>query len=139
MFSLNEKIFFVGHGDGLGPGDLPYKVLKWIFRNRVLQWLYAHLIHPDLSMRIGHCWSGHSRYARGLTETFYGKDREKQILYALSHLEKEAVDYFLFGHRHIAYDLQLNGKSLIINLGEWITAPHYAVFDGNDVCLKPVQ
>ena len=31
----NEKRFYIGHGDGLGPGDHGYKRLKKIFRNPV--------------------------------------------------------------------------------------------------------
>src|SRR5438105_3898510 len=31
-FEFNNKLFFIGHGDGLGPGDHGYKRLKKIFR-----------------------------------------------------------------------------------------------------------
>ena len=29
--AIGEKVFFIGHGDGLGPGDLSYKFTKRIF------------------------------------------------------------------------------------------------------------
>src|SRR5690606_6272348 len=45
-FEANGKRFFVGHGDGLGPGDHGYKLLKSVLSNRVAQWLYRRL-HPD--------------------------------------------------------------------------------------------
>ena len=32
-FEFNGKKFLVGHGDGLGPGDHGYKLIKKIFRN----------------------------------------------------------------------------------------------------------
>ena len=32
-FEFNGKAFFIGHGDGLGPGDHRYKFIKKIFRN----------------------------------------------------------------------------------------------------------
>jgi len=33
-------------------------------------------------------------------------------------------------------DIDLNGKSRYINLGEWINFNSYAVFDGNDLTLN---
>src|SRR5690606_7179251 len=39
------KTFYLHHGDGLGPGDRTYKLLKKIFRSRFCQWLFARL-HP---------------------------------------------------------------------------------------------
>ena len=48
---LHKKRFFIAHGDGLGPGDYKYKLLKKIFTNRVCQWLFRWL-HPDLGMKL---------------------------------------------------------------------------------------
>ena len=32
-FVINDKVFFIGHGDGLGPGDYSYKLMKKVFTN----------------------------------------------------------------------------------------------------------
>ena len=42
-FEFNHKKFWIGHGDGLGPGDHGYKMLKKIFRSPVCQWLFGIL------------------------------------------------------------------------------------------------
>ena len=39
-FQFNDKAFYIGHGDGLGPGDHGYKFIKKIFRNPVCHWLF---------------------------------------------------------------------------------------------------
>ena len=39
-FEFNGKKFFIGHGDGLGPGDHRYKFIKKIFRNKFSQWAF---------------------------------------------------------------------------------------------------
>src|SRR5437762_2413952 len=39
-FDLNGRKFFLGHGDGLGPGDKKYKFIKKVFRNKLSQWLF---------------------------------------------------------------------------------------------------
>jgi len=132
---LQGRKFFLAHGDGLGPGDLGFKILKWAFRNKVLQWLYSHL-HPDFTMRFAHWWSKKSRYSKGIAEAFQGEERELQLLFAREKLKEEYFDYFVFGHRHVPMDINLNEKSRMINLGEWIFSFTYAVFDGTDLKLK---
>ena len=32
-FTFCSKIFFIGHGDGLGPNDMGYKRMKKVFKN----------------------------------------------------------------------------------------------------------
>lgn len=135
LININNQTFYLAHGDGCGPGDVGYKMLKWVFNNKTLQWLFSHLVHPDFSMKLGHYWSKNSRYARGLIETYMGDHREYQVLFAKEKLKKEHFDYFIFGHRHLAKDNDLNGKSRLIMLGEWITLSTYAVFDGTHLSL----
>ena len=53
---FNGKRFFIGHGDGLGPGDYNYKLLKKVFTSKVCQWLFAR-IHPNLGIGLAHAWS----------------------------------------------------------------------------------
>ena len=45
----NGKQFLIGHGDGLGPGDIQYKMLKTVFSSRICQWAFAR-IHPNLGI-----------------------------------------------------------------------------------------
>ena len=51
-FIFNSKSFFIGHGDGLGPGDKGYKRMKLILSNSFFIWLYR-LIHPDIGIPLG--------------------------------------------------------------------------------------
>ena len=37
----NNKTIFIGHGDGLGPGEKSFKLMKKIFTNRTCQWLFS--------------------------------------------------------------------------------------------------
>ncbi|MBA7518992.1 UDP-2,3-diacylglucosamine hydrolase [subsurface metagenome] len=128
--------FFLAHGDGLGAGDYGYKLLKGVFRNKILQWLFARL-HPNFALWLGKTWSKHSRYAKGIVaEEFAGEDGELQIRFAKHLLKKEHYDFFIFGHRHIPFDIQLGQKSRVINLGDWIYSFTYGELDGKDFTLK---
>jgi len=135
IFSINNKSFFLAHGDGLGPGDYGYKFLKAVFKSKTLKWFFSR-IHPNFAVWIGQYWSRKSRYSKGISEEFKGEEKEIQILFAKSHLKKEETDFFIFGHRHIPLDKQIEKNCRLINLGEWIFSNTYAVFDGNNMELK---
>lgn len=135
-FVFNEKIFLIGHGDGLGPGDHSYKRLKKIFRNPVCQWLFGAL-PPYIGIGLADYFSRKSRVATGQSEEgFLGEDKEWLLIYSKEVLEKKKIDYFVFGHRHLPIDYRLSDKSRYINLGDWINYFTYAVFDGENTELK---
>ncbi len=135
IIKLSGKTFYIHHGDGLGPGDKKYKYLKKIFRSSFCQWLFARL-HPNLGIGIAQRWSKHSRISNNNEERFLGEENEWLIVYAKEVLEKQHYDYFIFGHRHLPYEVKLQENSTIINLGEWINYHTYAVWDGRDLKLK---
>jgi UDP-2,3-diacylglucosamine hydrolase len=134
-FTIQNKQFLIGHGDGLGPGDEGYKRLKKIFTNPICQWLFRWL-HPDAGIQLANYFSRKSRAKTGnADELFLGEDKEWLILYTKEKAKTMAVDYFIFGHRHYAIDLKISDKSRYINLGDWIRLNSYAVFDGTDLQL----
>lgn len=132
----NGKKFYLGHGDGLGPGDYGYKFIKKIFASPLCQWLFARL-HPNFAMGMGNFWSQKSRLSNGTTdEKFTGEENEWLVVYSKEVLQKQHFDYLIFGHRHLPLDIKLNNNSRYINLGEWINYNSYAVFDGENLELK---
>lgn len=132
----NGVKFFLGHGDGLGPGDHGYKFIKKVFSNRFSQWLFAR-IHPNTGIKLMQYFSKKSRIATGDSdEKFMGEDKEWLVIFSKEILKKQHYDYFIFGHRHLPLDIHLNQSSRYINLGEWINHQTYAVFDGSIVRLE---
>lgn len=135
-FTLGQKQFLIGHGDGLGPGDYGYKRLKKIFTNPLCQWLFRWL-HPDVGIQLANYFSAKSRAKTGISdEVFLGEDKEWLIIYTKEQAKKGEVDYFVFGHRHFAIDFTINERAHYINLGDWIRLSTYGVFDGNTMELK---
>jgi UDP-2,3-diacylglucosamine hydrolase len=129
------KKFYLHHGDGLGPGDYKYKQLRKVFRNPVCQWLFS-LVPPRIGLGFGMWWSSKSRMASTAEERFMGMENEWLAVYAKEQLEKQHIDYFIFGHRHLPLSLDLNGQSRYVNTGEWFKYNSYAEFDGNELILK---
>lgn len=135
VYSFNNKKFFLGHGDGLGPGDHSYKILKKIFGNRLCQWLFAR-IHPNLGMSIANMWSRRSRISSSKKEEEFLGDKEYLVAYCREEETKEHHDYYIFGHRHLPLDLPISDNSRYINLGEWVNHFSFAEFDGEELHLK---
>ena len=127
------KTFFIGHGDGLGPDDYGYKVLKKVFRNSFCQWAFARL-HPNFGVGLANFLSSRSRSANPPAPAFLGEEREWLIAYCQRKLDGVPADYFIFGHRHLPIDFTLkNGKSRYVNLGDWLQYNTYGIFDGSEM------
>lgn len=138
QIELNGKRFFIGHGDGLGPKDRGYKLMKKVFTNRINQWLFRWF-HPDLGMRLAGFSSRASRDAMPEEErSWLGEEREWLVQYCHRKIDQGVEpDYFIFGHRHLVVDWRLkNDHSRYVNLGDWMSFCSYAVFDGIDLELR---
>lgn len=135
MQTYHGKQFLIGHGDGLGPGDHGYKLIKRIFAHPLCQWLFAR-IHPNTGIRLMKYFSGKSRAMDGRQDTFLGPDGEWLVQFCEETIQTKKVDFFIFGHRHLPLDYTLsNGVSRYINLGDWLQYYTYAVFDGDSLQL----
>ena len=135
-FNFSNKKFLIGHGDGLGPGDSTYKLIKKVFASRLCQWLFERL-HPNFGIGIANFWSGRSRVANFEKDAeFLGEDKEWLAVYCRDVLKKEHYDYFIFGHRHLPLDIEVGENSRYVNLGEWLYRNSYGVFDGEKMELK---
>jgi UDP-2,3-diacylglucosamine hydrolase len=134
--TYNGRKIFIGHGDGLGPGDHGYKLLKSVLRNPVSQWLYRR-IHPDTGVGMAGWFSRLGpKHEEGKEEVFQGAENEWLVQFCIEKLKEEHFDYFIFGHRHLALEYPLPQHSMYINLGDWIRYNSYGVFDGTTLHLR---
>ncbi|WP_253473817.1 metallophosphoesterase [Flavobacterium sp. HSC-61S13] len=130
VFDINGKTFFIGHGDGLGPGDYGYKRMKKVFTNPFSKWLFRWL-HPDIGVRLGQYLSVKNKLISGAEDvTFLGEENEWLVLYSKRKLQEAHYDYFIFGHRHLPMDIEVGKNSRYINLGDWINYFTYGMYDG---------
>jgi UDP-2,3-diacylglucosamine hydrolase len=136
QFTLNKTSFFIGHGDGLGPGDKGFKRMKKVFTNPIAKWLYRWL-HPDLGVKLAQYLSVKNKLISGDEDIkFLGEEKEWLVHYSRRKLEQEHHDYFVFGHRHLPLEIDLSTKSKYINLGDWVSYFTYGVFDGEKFSLE---
>lgn len=135
-FERQGKKMWIGHGDGLGPGDHGYKRLKKVFRNPACKWMFG-ILPPVVGMGIANYMSRRSRAQTGSTEeVFLGDDKEWLLIYCREMMQKHQYDYYIFGHRHLPIDYNLENKSRYINLGDWIRYSTYAVMENGNIELR---
>lgn len=134
--TFSGKDFYIGHGDGLGPGDFKYKLLKRFFASKACQWLFAR-IHPNLGIGIANYSSRSSRSSTGTSdEKFLGIENEWLAIYSKEQNEIRPIDYYIFGHRHLPLSIPIAPNATYMNIGDWLKYNTYAVFDGETLTLK---
>lgn len=130
------KSFYIGHGDGLGPGDRGYKILKKIFANKFCQWCFERL-HPNFGIWLADTSSKTSRAKSGEADReFLGDENEWLVQYCKDVLKENHFDYFIFGHRHLPMEIQVGNKSTYFNLGEWLNYCTYLEVSKDSIELK---
>lgn len=129
--TIGGRKFCLGHGDGLGPGDHGYKLMRWAFHNRFLQKCFSTL-HPRIAFKLGNGWSKKSRLAKNISYIFRAED---EPLYKWCARNAKKAEFFIFGHYHSRVDVPVK-KSRLLILGDWITSPNWIVYDAEENYLK---
>lgn len=142
LVRIAGKTLCIGHGDGLGPTPAGYRILHWIFHNRVLQWLFS-LLHPYMAFSFGNGWSRSKRNRRVRPYQFRG-EQEGIYQFADRFSRRMAaagtpVDYFIFGHFHADVRLPLPAGGELIVLKDWIQSDAYACLDHVTGILETVN
>ena len=134
--------FLIGHGDGQGHLDKNYDLLRRVFRSRLNQRLFA-LLPPSWTFPIANRWSDDNKdkHARQNIQHYLGDEREGIVRYCKERMEKDKLDYCVFGHRHTPMIMELRApnsevRTLYVNTGDWLGNSSYAVFNPADKSLK---
>jgi UDP-2,3-diacylglucosamine hydrolase len=109
----------VAHGDGLGKGDLKYRMLKTVLRSRAAVWGFR-VLHPELGMRL----------ARGVSSTTAKPDEQLELAGRSAFLETWAreqlaadagLSWVVCGHSHLPALIEIEPGRYYCNAGDWLT------------------
>lgn len=117
---IQGRKIFLAHGDGLGPGDAGYKVLKRVLRNRLARGLFRW-VHPDLGIplatAVSHTSRRHAPRAPQSEATLMDRLARPWL--------QQGYDAVVIGHLHQPlHHRGADGEFLI--LGDWIERRSYA-------------
>jgi UDP-2,3-diacylglucosamine hydrolase len=119
----------LAHGDGLGNGDLGYRMLKLILRGSLTRWAFRWL-HPDIGAAIAKRVSA--------TDTTEGRDpdhAEKARSAALERWAREQLgsepdlDLVVLGHTHVPQKIEVDPGRWYVNGGDWVMHRSYVVLE----------
>ncbi len=137
VLSLDGVNLFLAHGDDVGRQPFTYRVLRWCFHNPVCQWLYA-AVHPRWTTAIAIGWSEKNRTSRKRDQELKSQPSAFARLQDFAHEYRQRhpeVDGFVFGHLHLAKQVDLGGGVGMTCLGDWLRQDTYAVLDDGTLSL----
>jgi len=122
--SIQGRRLMLAHGDGLGPGDQGYKLLKRILRNGAARGLFRW-IHPDIGIPLATIASHTSRHK--------APRRNRDESWLLERIARpwfrEGYDGVVLAHYHVpVHRKEADGELLV--LGDWIGRRTYARLEG---------
>jgi UDP-2,3-diacylglucosamine hydrolase len=133
---LGNKKFFLDHGDGLHAEERGFELIRKVFHSQTAQKLFRYL-PAQLGQEFGYNWSKRNREKIIHIENKYlGEEKESLVVFAKKYIESHDVDFLIFGHRHIALDLQLKNQKRVVILGDFVGIYSYGVFDGENFRLE---
>jgi len=127
----NQKIL-ICHGDGLGSGNISFKIIKKIFKSNICRWLFSR-IHPNLGVSLAHLWSNASR-RKNMKKT--SNNHEHLINYCKEKQKNNPIDFYVFGHLHSPNIENIDSKTKYINTGDWIQHCSYGILSNKNIEIK---
>ena len=126
ILDLPGRRVYLAHGDGMGGGDLGYKLLRLVLRGSLTRFAFRWL-HPDVGAWVAR------RVSK--TDSRTGEPLEKQLArtrfledWATRYLEaRPDVDLVALGHTHIPLLKEVFPGRFYLNSGDWLVNMSYGV------------
>jgi UDP-2,3-diacylglucosamine hydrolase len=123
---LQGRLIHLAHGDGLGPGDNGYKVLKSVLRHPLAIRGYR-AIHPDLGIPLAHRVSSFSRGGHTAPREILLPRLVRDI--ARPRIRGETTG-MVMGHIHYPVHYEEEGRDFLL-IGDWLESfTHVRMEDG---------
>jgi UDP-2,3-diacylglucosamine hydrolase len=116
--TLGGRRALVAHGDGLGRGDLKYRVLKRVIRSRAAVGAFR-VLHPELGMRVANTFSSTEGkaiedHSAGLRARFMADWAEVQFA------ADPPLELVVCGHSHVPVITPHGEGRWYVNSGDWV-------------------
>ena len=128
MRVIGGRRTLLAHGDGLGPGDWGYKVLKSVLRSPVTRFTFG-LLPPAVGDRVAggvsateHRWESPSTYQLERSEVLEA--------WASKKLEADPeLELIILGHTHVPRIREVRSGQWYVNTGDWVAHRTYLVLE----------
>jgi UDP-2,3-diacylglucosamine hydrolase len=125
VVDLNGRSTLLAHGDGLGRGDLGYRLLRSFLRSGPTRFAFRWL-HPDLGARIAR---NVSKTRERPNRSQRGEDSRSRVLEAWASERLRAspeLELVVLGHTHAPQLTEVEPGRYYLNAGDWVEHRSYA-------------
>lgn len=135
VIDVSGRRAFVAHGDGLGGGDLGYRVLKRVIRSRLGSGLFR-ILHPDIGVPLARLASSTEDSEPG--DSSVPGSRAARLAACAERLLREdpSLDLIVLGHAHEPRLDRIEGRRFYLNPGDWVHHCSYGVVSADAVRLE---
>lgn len=112
---MNGKLVLLAHGDGLGSGDVGYRLLKPVLRSVISRFLFR-LLHPDVGTFLARRFSDTSKRILRRDLDCIPSGLQDWI----NNKFDEGIDIIITGHTHLD-TVKRSKKGIYVSLGDWLT------------------
>lgn len=136
ILDLQGHTTLLAHGDGLGRGDLGYRMLRFLLRGWPTRFAFRWL-HPDVGARVAR----HVSKTEIRSERWHGKQEARSRAleeWAAARLRScPDLDLVVLGHTHLPVLREVESGRYYLNAGDWVVHRSYAVLARGKVpCLR---
>jgi UDP-2,3-diacylglucosamine hydrolase len=119
---------FLAHGDGLGAGDLGYRVLRWVLRGRPTRLAFG-VLPPRVGCAVARRVSQTEEHWGGPTDVDRGRSEALEAWAVAKLREEPDLDLVLLGHTHIPLIRQVGPERWYVNAGDWVFHRTYVTLE----------
>lgn len=137
IMELAGRRTLVAHGDGVGEGDLGYRVLKRVIRHPVTVGAFRFL-HPDWGAWIAARVSSTEDKAEPSDSTALSRARPIRLWAREQLLRDPSLQLVVAGHAHMPEMEEVSPGRFYVNSGDWVRHSTYVVLppDGSPPSLR---
>ncbi|HUF75021.1 MAG TPA: UDP-2,3-diacylglucosamine diphosphatase [Longimicrobiales bacterium] len=119
---------FLAHGDGLGRGDLGYRLLKGVLRGRATRWAYG-LLPPSVGDAVAHAVSRTGRKWDDWGPHQEARSRALAEWAQARLLAEPELELVVLGHTHRPLLREVRRGKWYVNTGDWVVHRSYVVLE----------
>lgn len=135
VLELADRKTLLAHGDGVGGGEMGYRILKRILRARVTRWAFRWL-HPDVGSSLARLVSQTGDRAAEPSPTPDDRSKALQSWARETLVDDPSLDLVVLGHTHRPTLEEVRPDRYYVNTGDWLHNRSYVVLSpGSEPCL----
>jgi len=122
---------FLAHGDGLGRGDLGYRLLRAVLRSGITRWSFGWL-HPDVGATVAGRVSKTEHRMRGPSDSERNRANVLQEWGRRKLRDDPDLDLVVLGHAHIPVVEEVEPRRYYVNAGDWVHHRSYLTLSAGE-------